>query len=318
MTLLIYQPLINTGTDYGALAIRFNTAVTDKTFKYNATTDTWVDNALPVVPSPVTASSTNALVNNILYIVAPLQSVCHYIDMSLGVNGAWTAIPLPPFTINTVCSLTYDPFGNRLIAIDVNGRPHYLNLGTDSKPAVGARWDDIGLALVGTVEKVTPNTSFEITTKSQEVFAAQSDISFTITTYGNIVTSMSNVNTPNASFSFTSSAVGAVNEYVDNNILGTTQAIPFVIGVSASERASTNVFELNTKPLSLAIGSSSNGFVSGFGATRGITFKLTSSGSGIVSVVSVGDTVTSFEIDVAANGELPVHESDTTLVSFVS
>lgn len=307
----------NYSTDYGLIALRYNTDVTNKTLKYNGTTNTWTDDALPVVPAPVGMSSAHALVNNTLYILAPGSNVYHYLDMSLGVDGVWTQIPLPPFTINSKGSLTFDAFNRRLIAIDASGKPHFLRLGTDNKPAESARWDDVGLSIVGTVETATPNITIDVTTKSQEVFAAQGNIPFLITSYGNIVTSMSNVSTPITQFSFTSSAVGTVNEYVDNNILGTTQAIPFVIGVSASERASTNVFELNSKPITIGINSESSGLVSGFGATRGITFKLTSSGSGIVSVVSVGDTVTSFEIDVAANGELPVHESVTSLVEFV-
>lgn len=304
-------------TDYGQIGFRYNTAVTNKTLKYNGATNTWTDEVLPIIPTPVSASSAYSLVNNILYILAPGSNVYHYIDMSLGVNGAWTQIPLPPFTINTKSSLTFDGFNRRLIAIDTSGKPHFLRLCVDNKPAEEARWDDVDLGLVGTVITATPNIPFDITTKSQEVFAAQSNISFTITTYGYIITSMTNVNTPVIPFSFTSSAVGTVNEYVDNNIIGTTKAIPFVIGVSASEKASANVFVITAKTLPITLGSTGEGLVSGFGTVRDNTFKITSNGSGVVGVVSIGDTVIPFEIDVAASGYMPVEDSDTTLVAFV-
>ena len=205
---------------------------------YNTTTNTWVAGALAPIPSVVTRGTGMVIAGSIIYIVMPYNNTCHYYDINWGTTGTWKQFNSPTVSIGENTSLTFDSVRRCLWYIDNYGRLFKCELKTDYTPVTGW-WNVANMMLLETIQ-VEPYTdaTFSFTTTSSDFYNTNTvDVTFTIGSVGQQITSYTTISTSSPTITITALSSGVVGE------ISTSATASIIINTQG-----TNIELSNTSP----------------------------------------------------------------------
>lgn len=254
-----------------------STWYTQSVTKYDTTTNTWTSNALPPIPAITLRGTGITIAGSVIYIVMPYNNMCHYYDIKWGSTGTWKEFYYPVMDTGENTSLTFDPTRRCLWYIDSYGRLFKCELKPDYTPVTGW-WNVANRMLLETIQ-VEPYTdaTFSFTTTSSDFYNTNTvDVTFTIGSVGQQITSYTTISTSSPTITITALSSGVVGE------ISTSATASIIINTQG-----TNIELSNTSP-TFYIDTEGEGIVVASivqNLSKEILFTIDSQGSGFREII---------------------------------
>lgn len=257
--------------------------------KYNTTTNTWVNSALPPIPAAFGRGTGVTIAGSVIYVVVPLSNVCHYYDITWGNTRTWQQFNYPTLSTGGTGSLTFDSTRRCLWYIDTYGCLFKCELKTDYTPVTGW-WNVANTMLLETIQ-VEPyvDVPFSFTGVSSDFYnTTTTDVSFTLSAIGQQITLYPVLSTISPTIMITAIGSGVTGE------ISTSATATIIINTQG-----TNIELSNTSP-TFYIDTEGEGRVVASivqNLSKEILFTIDSQGSGFREIILNSTPNTTILID---------------------